>query len=61
MHKYVLAREEHSPLQVTYEGRPWAVNFNQGKGVSLPIFTIHGNHDFPNMDYGRVGSCDLLQ
>ena len=61
MSKYVMAGERHSPLEVTYEGQPWPVNFNQGWGVSLPVFTIHGNHDFPNMDNGRIGSCDLLQ
>ena len=29
--------------------------------MSLPIFTIHGNHDYPNEDFGQVGSCDLLE
>jgi double-strand break repair protein MRE11 len=29
--------------------------------VSLPIFTIHGNHDYPTSDFGRISSCDLLQ
>ncbi len=26
----------------------------------MPIFTIHGNHDYPNNDFGKISICDLL-
>jgi DNA repair exonuclease SbcCD nuclease subunit len=26
----------------------------------LPIFTIHGNHDYPSNDFGKISVCDLL-
>ena len=28
--------------------------------ISLPIFTIHGNHDYPSNDFGKISVCDLL-
>lgn len=28
--------------------------------AGLPIFTIHGNHDYPTNDFGKVSPCDLL-
>ena len=28
--------------------------------VKLPVFTIHGNHDYPCNDFGRLSICDLL-
>lgn len=28
--------------------------------MSLPIFTIHGNHDYPSNDFGKISVCDLL-
>jgi double-strand break repair protein MRE11 len=32
-----------------------------GLRVSLPIFTIHGNHDYPTNEFGKISACDLLQ
>jgi double-strand break repair protein MRE11 len=29
-------------------------------GVKLPIFTIHGNHDYPTNNFGSLSVCDLL-
>jgi double-strand break repair protein MRE11 len=28
--------------------------------IKLPIFTIHGNHDYPSNDFGKLSICDLL-
>ena len=33
---------------------------NQNLNISLPIFTIHGNHDYPSNDFGKISVCDLL-
>lgn len=34
--------------------------YDKNINISLPIFTIHGNHDYPSGDFGRVSICDLL-
>lgn len=28
--------------------------------IKLPVFTIHGNHDYPSNDFGKLSICDLL-
>ena len=33
---------------------------NQNLNIELPIFTIHGNHDYPSNDFGKISVCDLL-
>lgn len=33
---------------------------NVNLNISLPIFTIHGNHDYPSNDFGKISVCDLL-
>ena len=33
---------------------------NQNLNIALPIFTIHGNHDYPSNDFGKISVCDLL-
>lgn len=36
-------------------------NFNsENVNIGLPIFTIHGNHDYPSNDFGKISVCDLL-
>lgn len=36
-------------------------NFSsQNLNIALPIFTIHGNHDYPSNDFGKISVCDLL-
>jgi len=49
-------------IKVTLNGAPYKCNFDQkDTRISLPIFTIHGNHDYPSSDFGRCSACDLLQ
>lgn len=33
---------------------------NENLNIRLPIFTIHGNHDYPSNDFGKLSVCDLL-
>lgn len=33
---------------------------NENVNIGLPIFTIHGNHDYPSNDFGKISVCDLL-
>jgi double-strand break repair protein MRE11 len=49
-------------LNVTLNGDKYRSNFeNEDVSISLPIFTIHGNHDYPTNDFGKISACDLLQ
>ena len=49
-------------LQVTLNGAPYETNLTKTiLNVGLPIFTIHGNHDCPSAQFGKVSTCDLLQ
>jgi double-strand break repair protein MRE11 len=51
-----------SPLRVSLNGTPYRSNLDDpGLRVSLPIFTIHGNHDYPTNEFGKISACDLLQ
>jgi len=35
-------------IQVSLNGKEYKPNFaNEDINISLPIFTIHGNHDYP--------------
>jgi double-strand break repair protein MRE11 len=48
-------------IKVTLNGEDYKTNFeNKDISISLPIFTIHGNHDYPNEDFGKISVCDLL-
>ena len=48
-------------LEVSLNGEPYRCNFTSKKvNVSLPVFTIHGNHDYPNNEFGKISICDLL-
>lgn len=33
---------------------------SENLNIGLPIFTIHGNHDYPSNDFGKISVCDLL-
>ena len=33
---------------------------NENMNISLPIFIIHGNHDYPSDEYGNLSTLDLL-
>lgn len=33
---------------------------NENMNISLPIFIIHGNHDYPSNEYGNLSTLDLL-
>lgn len=33
---------------------------NINLNIELPVFTIHGNHDYPSNDFGKISVCDLL-
>ncbi len=55
--------EKISGIEVTGVGRykGYQPNFSdENKRVSLPIFSIHGNHDYPSNDFGRLSINDLL-
>ena len=34
---------------------------NENMNISLPIFIIHGNHDYPSNEFGNLSILDLLQ
>lgn len=41
--------------------KDYKINFeNENLGIKMPVFTIHGNHDYPNNEFGKVSICDLL-
>jgi double-strand break repair protein MRE11 len=49
-------------LHVSLNGRAYRTNFEDPDlHISLPIFTIHGNHDYPTNEFGKISACDLLQ
>lgn len=53
---------KRSHLQVTLNGQTYRSNLDDPDlKISLPIFTIHGNHDYPSNDFGKISACDLLQ
>jgi len=33
---------------------------NENMNISLPIFIIHGNHDYPSNSFGNLSTLDLL-
>ena len=46
--------------QINYGIVDYKANFaNDNLNIELPIFTIHGNHDFPSQA-GSLSVCDLL-
>jgi double-strand break repair protein MRE11 len=49
-------------LHVSLNGREYSSNLEDPDlQISLPIFTIHGNHDYPTNEFGKISACDLLQ
>jgi DNA repair exonuclease SbcCD nuclease subunit len=34
---------------------------NENMNIRLPIFIIHGNHDYPSNEFGNLSILDLLQ
>jgi double-strand break repair protein MRE11 len=49
-------------LEVTLNGEPYRTNWSSNNiNIALPIFTIHGNHDYPTNEFGKISACDLLQ
>jgi double-strand break repair protein MRE11 len=49
-------------LEVTLNGEPYRTNWSSNNiNIALPIFTIHGNHDYPANEFGKISVCDLLQ
>jgi double-strand break repair protein MRE11 len=52
----------HAGLKVSLNGKEYNSNLeNEDLHISLPIFTIHGNHDYPTNEFGKISACDLLQ
>ena len=38
-----------------------ANHVNQNLNIDLPVFIIHGNHDYPNEQFEHLSSLDLLK
>ena len=34
---------------------------NENMNIRLPIFIIHGNHDYPSNEFGNLSILDLLE
>ena len=57
LHKYVLNNKPIN-FQVYGEKEP---NFaNENMKIGLPIYSIHGNHDYPSTNFGNISVLDLL-
>ena len=59
----ILAQKIYGPKQIDYqvfwENQP--PNFaNENMNIDLPIFIIHGNHDYPSNEYDNLSVLDLL-
>lgn len=54
--KYVLGDGEINFEMPNYEANFHDCNLN----IELPIFIIHGNHDFPSHEHGDLSVIDLL-
>ena len=46
---------------IEYEIIDYTANYmDSNLNICLPIFMIHGNHDYPNSDYENLSVLDLL-
>lgn len=59
----ILKEKIFGDKQIDYETfwEDQAPNYsNENMNISLPIFIIHGNHDYPSNEYGNLSTLDLL-
>ena len=63
--KYIFGsdREIQFMQEVTeeYQNKQGLPNYtNQNMNITLPIYSIHGNHDYPAADEGNISTLDLF-